>query len=159
MADLYSVMEETLFAGGEVVFTPNGGSMRPFLLSGRNPVTLVRPGGGEPLAAFEHYRVGDVLLYRRASGQFVLHRLMKLDEGRPVFCGDAGAALEYGILPGDVLARVARFEKNRRTIDCRTNRRYRAAVALWMALFPIRGAMISIARTLLRPFWRRRKSS
>lgn len=158
MADLYAAMEETLFAGGEVVFTPTGGSMRPFLLSGRNPVTLVRPGGGEPLAAFPRYRIGDVLLYRRAGGQFVLHRLMKLDNGRPVFCGDARSTLEYGVSPGDVLARVVRFEKKHRSIDCRTNRRYRAAVAVWIALFPVRGVIISVARTLLRPFLRGRKS-
>lgn len=154
MAELYPAMEERLRVGGEVIFTPNGGSMRPFWRSGRHSVKLTRPGGKAPQDAFADYRVGDVLFYRRNNGQFVLHRLMRLDGGLPVFCGDAGTELEYGVAPEAVLARVVGFWSGGRYVDCRTSRRYRWAVRIWMALFPIRGALIRGGRRMKRLFFR-----
>ncbi len=64
-----------------VVLTVTGGSMLPLLAGGRDRVTL----GPVP----ERLRRGEVLLYRRADGSYVLHRLTGFgQDGTLVFCGD-----------------------------------------------------------------------
>jgi len=152
MLELYPLMEEMLYSGGEVVFIPNGKSMLPFLYSGRNPVTLVRPGGGDPESGFNHYRVGDILFYRRASGQFVLHRLMEIKKGQPVFCGDAGTKLEYHIPRQSVLAMVIRFQWGRYTVNCRKNYLYRLLAWGWRISFPVRPYLLFTGRVIKRLF-------
>ena len=64
-----------------VVLTVTGGSMLPLLAGGRDRVTL----GPVP----ERLRRGEVLLYRRTDGSYVLHRLTGFgQDGTLVFCGD-----------------------------------------------------------------------
>lgn len=76
-----------------VVLTVTGGSMLPLLAGGRDRVTL----GPVP----ERLRRGEVLLYRRADGSYVLHRLTGFgQDGTLVFCGDRQTEPERGILPG-----------------------------------------------------------
>ena len=63
-----------------VVLTVTGGSMLPLLAGGRDRVTL----GPVP----ERLRRGEVLLYHRADGSYVLHRLTGFgQDGTLVFCG------------------------------------------------------------------------
>ena len=72
-----------------VVLTVTGGSMLPLLVSGRDRVTL----GPVP----ERLRRGEVLLYRRADGSYVLHRLTGFgQDGTLVFCGDRQTEPERG---------------------------------------------------------------
>ena len=67
-----------------------GGSMIPFLHHG-DTVYLDLPRF--PL------KQGDVLLYQRSNGQYILHRLIKVNaDGSLWMCGDAQRELEY--LPG-----------------------------------------------------------
>jgi phage repressor protein C with HTH and peptisase S24 domain len=53
---------------GSFVLTATGSSMEPFLKGGRDRVTLVPPGA-RPV------RRGDVVLFQRDCGAFVLHRV------------------------------------------------------------------------------------
>ena len=64
-----------------------GGSMIPFLHHG-DTVYLDLPRF--PL------KQGDVLLYQRSNGQYILHRLIKVNaDGSLWMCGDAQRELEY----------------------------------------------------------------
>lgn len=72
-----------------VVLTVTGGSMLPLLAGGRDRVTL----GPVP----ERLRRGEVLLYHRADGSYVLHRLTGFgQDGTLVFCGDRQTEPERG---------------------------------------------------------------
>lgn len=87
-----------------VVLTVTGGSMLPLLAGGRDRVTL----GPVP----ERLRRGEVLLYRRADGSYVLHRLTGFgQDGTLVFCGDRQTEPERGIRPEQVIARAVAFER------------------------------------------------
>ena len=85
-----------------VMLTVTGGSMLPLLAGGRDRVTL----GPVP----ERLRRGEVLLYRRADGSYVLHRLTGFgQDGTLVFCGDRQTEPERGIRPEQVIARAVAF--------------------------------------------------
>ena len=78
--------------------------MLPLLAGGRDRVTL----GPVP----ERLRRGEVLLYRRADGSYVLHRLTGFgQDGTLVFCGDRQTEPERGIRPEQVIARAVAFER------------------------------------------------
>ena len=84
-----------------------GGSMTPFLVGGRVTVylsRLTRPA-----------RRGDMLLYRRRNGTYVLHRVYRAEETLTMV-GDAQTELEPGICPSQVMAIVTRVERKGKSL-------------------------------------------
>lgn len=82
----------------------SGNSMSPFLVHGRDVVwlsKLERPA-----------KKGDVLLYQRDSGEYVLHRVLKADESGYTMLGDAQTEPEPGIRPDQIIA-VVSFAKRK----------------------------------------------
>lgn len=76
----------------------SGSSMTPFLVHGRDTVYLSKVK--EPL------RRGDMVLYRRDSGNYILHRVYRVEETTFTMAGDAQTWLEPGIRPDQILAKV-----------------------------------------------------
>ena len=76
----------------------SGSSMTPFLAHGRDTVYLSRVE--KPL------RKGDMVLYRRQSGFYILHRVFKAEPDGYTMVGDAQTQLEPGISPEQVCAVV-----------------------------------------------------
>ena len=77
----------------------SGRSMTPFLIDGRDTVYLSR--------LERPARRGDILLYQRASGQYVLHRVWKVEkDGTFTMVGDAQTELEPGIREDQIIAIV-----------------------------------------------------
>lgn len=84
----------------ELPLTVTGNSMSPFLIHGRDTVYLSRltcPA-----------RRGDILLYRRDNGGYVLHRVYAATSEEYTMVGDAQTELEPGIRPDQVIAIVTR---------------------------------------------------
>ena len=81
----------------------SGGSMTPFLIGGRDTVFLSRPES--PIQR------GDILLYQRRGGGYVLHRVYRVTEGSYTMLGDAQTIPEPGIRPDQVIARVTRVQR------------------------------------------------
>lgn len=100
--EMYPLIAETVQNGGVFRFYPHGTSMLPMLVQGEDSIELGKA---------ETIDVGDVLFYRRKSGQFVLHRLIEKRGSTLTMCGDNQMALEYGILPEQVLAKLVGFYK------------------------------------------------
>lgn len=94
MEPLLSAMEEA----GTVPLVISGSSMTPFLHHSRDTVYLSRVE--RPL------KKGDMILYRRDSGSYVLHRILKKEQGCYTMVGDAQTILETGIREDQVLALV-----------------------------------------------------
>ena len=76
------LIQECLAAGQDVSFTPRGISMQPMLRNGQDSVVLSPVN--KPLKKY------DLPLYRRPDGQFVLHRIVAVTGGQPVYEGDRG---------------------------------------------------------------------
>ena len=94
MAHLPDLLEEV----EAVPLLISGSSMSPFLVHGRDTVFLSKVT--RPL------KRGDMILYRRDSGAYVLHRICKADDGCYSLVGDAQAWIERGIRQDQVLAVV-----------------------------------------------------
>lgn len=75
-----------------------GGSMLPFLAGGRDTVYLT--------AIDRRLRRGDMALYQRENGTYVLHRVYAVKKDSYTMLGDAQTQLEPGIRHEQVVARV-----------------------------------------------------
>lgn len=107
--ELLPIIEEQLASGKEVCFTPKGSSMLPLLVPDRDEVVLTAPP--------EKLKKYDLPLYRRASGQFVLHRVVKVKkDGSYVMCGDNQYVREDGIKHGQIVGVVESFSRNGKKI-------------------------------------------
>ena len=81
----------------------SGNSMSPFLIHGRDTIylsRLARPA-----------KRGDVLLYQRDSGAYILHRVYKIEGDSFTMVGDAQTELEPGIRPEQVIAIMSSAER------------------------------------------------
>lgn len=76
----------------------SGSSMTPFLVHGRDTVYL--SGIDRPL------KRGDIVLYRRKSGAYVLHRIYSIEGDTFSMVGDAQTVIERGILKEQIFAVV-----------------------------------------------------
>ena len=133
----------TLVDGGAKCALPvSGCSMSPFLAGGRDSVCIEAPHGG--------IKRGDIVLYRRASGQYVLHRCLRvLPDGSFDAVGDAQTEVERAI-PGESVCAVA----------CSAVRRGREISAgspvweffrvWWLLLLPVRCALLRLCGLLRR---------
>lgn len=82
-------LEEIINLTGCLCVEIKGTSMNPLLKQGVNKVYIEKPK--------TRLKKGDVALYKRDSGEYVLHRVMKVLPDGYVFCGDNHFVLEYGI--------------------------------------------------------------
>lgn len=124
--------------GGRAHLTVTGGSMLPMLRPSRDAVELIAPTGER--------KKGDIILYRRASGAFVLHRIIALKDGGYICCGDNQAEKEP-VAPEQMLAVVDGYIRKgkKRRID---GFGYRLYKGLWVGAFPLRRLYIAIRRPL-----------
>ncbi len=81
----------------------SGNSMSPFLVHGRDTIYLSRLS--RPV------KKGDVLLYQRDNGTYVLHRVYKVKNNSFTMVGDAQIELEPGIRPEQVIAIMSSAER------------------------------------------------
>lgn len=100
--ELYPLIKEVIESGGEFKFYPRGISMEPLLHQGDDSVVL---------GAADSIKTGDVVFYKRDNGSYVLHRIMEKFGGTYTMCGDHQNALEYGIKPSQILAKMVGFYK------------------------------------------------
>mgnify|MGYP004574840361 CR=1 FL=1 len=106
MCELSPLLEEIVASGGTAELTVTGRSMEPMLHDRQSRVRL--------RTAPEALRRGDIALYRRDNGRYVLHRVAACRGGAYDFCGDAQWTLECGLRRGQILAVVTEFRRGER---------------------------------------------
>lgn len=82
----------------------SGSSMYPFLHHRRDTVYLSKVT--VPL------KTGDMILYRRPSGQYVLHRIVRAGQGTYDLLGDRQTLIEPGIRDSRILAVVTAVRRD-----------------------------------------------
>ena len=151
MTELSELLLLQMENGGRARLTVTGGSMLPMLRPHRDAVELIAPD--------ETGKKGDIILYRREDGDFVLHRIIALEDGQYICSGD-NQVMREPVKPSQVLAVVDGFVRKgkRRSIYSFGYRLYKG---LWVGAFPLRGIYIAIRRPLgrLRRRWKRNKST
>ncbi len=128
-----SSFEEILEKDGRLVYTNVGDSMWPFIRQGRDLLVIERARG--------RLRRYDVPLYRRDSGQYVLHRVLEVRGSDYVTCGDNRWTKEYGVTDGQILGVLTAVVRGGKEIpaDSPLSRLY---VSVWCGLFPLRAFIL-----------------
>ena len=113
---------------GALAYTNKGISMMPLLRQDRDIMIIEKR---DP-----PYKKYDAVLFLRDNGQYILHRIMKVMDGKYYIIGDncpSGETVREEQILG-VLTGVKRDGKLIREND----RRYRCYVRFWWAIFPLR---------------------
>ena len=128
LEQMMPLIRERLAAGESVQFTPQGTSMRPMILGGRDQVIL------SPLS--EQLQKFDLPFYQRDNGQYVLHRIVKVEETFTCI-GDGQFIYEPGVRQDQMIAVATGFVRKGKlwSTDCFA---YRLYCRLWHYSRPLR---------------------
>lgn len=136
-----SSFEEEIKKSGRIIYTNVGDSMMPYIKQGRDVLVISEVNG-----RLNKY---DVPLYKRDSGQYVLHRILKVRENDYVICGDNRWNKEYGITDRHIIGILTGVIRDGQEIPV-TSRKYRIYVHLWCDLFPVRAFILRVCQFLKR---------
>ena len=125
--------EEILQREGRLIYTSVGDSMLPLIRPGRDLLVIERREG--------RLKKYDVPLYRRTSGQYVLHRILRVREDGYVLCGDNRWRKETGVTDGQILGVLTAVVRSGREISM-DDWRCRLYARVWCGLFPLRALVL-----------------
>lgn len=140
MKELAELILLQLETSGQATLTVTGYSMRPTLHERRDSVILNLPASRQ--------KAGDIILYLRENGQYVLHRIIETAEEGYICSGD-NQVMREPVSHSQVLAVVSGI--------CRKGKRYpadslgcRLYAAMCVGMFPVRKYYIALRRRLGR---------
>ena len=136
-----STFEEIIRRDGRLIYTNGGDSMRPLIRECLDLLIMTNPDG-----KLKKY---DVPLYRRDTGQYVLHRVLKVRKEDYVICGDNRWQKEYGVTDRQIIGVLTAVVRDGREISV-NDRRYRMYAHLWCDCFPLRALLLKTIRALRR---------
>lgn len=130
----HSTFEEELAGNGKLIYTNVGVSMLPLIRQHRDLIVVEQ----KKPARCKKY---DVVLYKRPSGQYVLHRILKVRRKDYVLCGDNCRHREYGVTEEQILGVLSGVVRDGKMVTV-TDWRYRFYVHLWCDFFYVRAALL-----------------
>lgn len=138
MVSLLDLLEEV----DNIPLVISGGSMSPFLVHHRDTVYLSK--------VRQLPKRGDMILYLRDSGQYVLHRVYRATEDYTMV-GDAQTILEYGIRSDQILAIVTAVRRKGQLLQPGSFW-WEFFRIVWIRLVPLRPLLSSIYAGTVRLF-------
>ncbi len=108
LEELNPIIQEQLNSGLKVKFKTKGRSMYPLLIDSRDSVILEKK---------ENYRKNDVVLFKNANNEYVLHRIKKIKNNQIVTRGDALTKYDEPITKENLIATAVAFERNGKEIS------------------------------------------
>ena len=134
LSDFYPIIKEKLEGDGTVALPITGTSMLPLLVAGRDSVILSSP---------KTVKTNDIIFYRRDNGQFVLHRIIGVDDKGYILCGDNQWVKEFGITEKNIIGIVTEINRDGRSFSIE-DKKYMRYCNRWLKLFPVRKQLIKI---------------
>jgi len=134
---ILAVME----TGAAAPLVISGNSMSPFLVHGRDTVYLTPPP--------ERLKKGDMILYRRENGAYVLHRIQAAEGETFTLIGDGQLELEPGIRYGQVLALVTAVRRKGKLLK-KGSFWWDFFEKVWLNMIPLRPAALKLYGLLKR---------
>jgi hypothetical protein len=132
---LMEQLAEMLQQAQAVPLVISGNSMAPFLRHGRDTVYLSKltkkPGKG------------DIVLYRRSSGRYILHRIYRERADGYVLIGDGQLGTEPGIGYEQIMATVCAVRRKGKLLR-KGNLCWEFYEHIWLALVPWRGKILRL---------------
>ncbi len=123
MKEIVPLIKELIAEDKAVILTARGSSMRPMVKNMRDAVILSAYKGD--------VSVGDVILYERESGAFVLHRVVEIcEDDTLVLMGDFQYMPEKGIRKTQIIAVLSGIVRKGKEISC-ASREYQRYSRFW----------------------------
>lgn len=135
---LLSEVEQMLREGKQVTLRTKGNSMLPFIHGGRDSVILT--------GTF-HPQKGDIVLAKTDKGNFVLHRIIKINPQTIILMGDGNLRGTETCRKEDVFGKVITILKNEKEVNPYSRWACRKS-AWWSRLLPVRRYLLAIYRRL-----------
>ncbi len=139
----YAAIQEKLARGEPFLIAPQGTSMFPFLIAGRDKVLIT------PIASQSRPRRGDIVLYRREEGLLVLHRMHHRSREGYYFTGDNQTVLEGPLERGQLLGIVTRIYRWDKDFSP-SHPAFWIAGRLWLWVRPFRPIISKRAKKILK---------
>ena len=138
MDDLVPIIREVLEMGSEFRLYPRGRSMLPTIVEGKDSVMLAKP---------TEVAVWDAVLYQRAAGQYVLHRIVAEHGDYYDMCGDNQLVIEKNVPKTALIAKVTAVYKDG---ECQkvTDPAYQKKIRRLYAAKPLRRVTAAVKRVL-----------
>jgi len=136
-----STFEKEIQQRGQLIYTNVGDSMMPFIKQGRDVLVISKVN--------DRLKKYDVPLYKRDSGQYVLHRILKVRKYDYVICGDNRWQREYNITDKHIIGVLTAVIRDGREIPV-TNLKYRLYVRIWCDFFYVRAFVLRTKNFLKR---------
>lgn len=123
---LFPLVIECLNNGQHAKITVTGNSMNPFLTEHRDSVELTS-------IKFEEIKRGDIVLIKRRSGAYILHRILRKDKDCFYMVGDAQQWIEGPLYPDQLIAKATKVWRKGKEIDCEALS-WKLLALLWLRL-------------------------
>ena len=138
MEELMELLQLQMQTTGSAPLTVTGWSMIPMLHNRRDSVVI------EPVMGRQ--KKGDLILYRRENGRYVLHRILRVKKEGYICCGDNQFFTEK-VEENQLIAVVTRFTREGKSCSV-DNAGYRRYVWWWVNFHWLRWSYL-IPRRLL----------
>ena len=135
-------IEDILESGKAVQFKPQGYSMYPVIVPGRDAVIVQKEDPAK-------LRRGDVVLYRRDKSILVIHRICRKNEKGYYMVGDNQTEIEGPLRPDQIKGKMVTLIRNGKEIDV-NSLLYRIPCSIWLFMRPVRRPVSLAAATAKR---------
>lgn len=142
MKDIYEIIDIAFKNNQSVILKVRGMSMFPLLKDRRDSVTL------EKIKDTPKKR--DIILYKRDSGQYVLHRIVKIKDNTFTLVGDNQHELEHGIRLDQILAIVTSIKRKEKEINLSKSKLYKIYSYLWCLNIFVRRIILKILHLFIK---------
>ena len=122
--------EEILQKYGKLIYKNKGTSMLPLIREDRDLIIIEKKTDSR-------CKKYDVVLYRRKSGEYVLHRILRVRKDDYVTAGDHCTYKEYGITDGNILGVLTAVVRDGKTVKT-TDKMYLLYTHLWCDFYYFR---------------------
>ena len=96
LGEIEPILDEVLDSGSEISLMASGVSMEPYIRDKTDKITIVKVTG--------ELKKGDVPLYKRDNGKFVLHRVVGIGNEGYIMRGDNQWVTEYPVKKSSIKA-------------------------------------------------------
>lgn len=128
MREIAPYIKQTVENGKSARLTITGFSMYPLLRGGSDDIILSAP---------QTIKKYDVVLFERENGDYIFHRVIKVEGNILTIAGDNETKKEFPVSKDKVIAKMTAFVRSGKTHA--TNALwYMAYSRIWLLIFPIR---------------------
>lgn len=140
-SQLFPIILDAISRGHTASITARGYSMRPFIEHDRDILIF---------GALQTVKVGDVVLAELSPGQYVCHRVWKIQGDSVTLRGDGNWPGTETCRCDDLRASLVAIERKGRTYTLATSRVWRIYSAAWTFLLPLRRYLLAIHRRIIK---------